>query len=548
MDTRLIDIALYNGSVITVNAKDEIAQAVGIKKNKIVFVGKNEEIMQYISDTTTVIDLKGATLMPGIIDSHVHPILNGFIGNEADAAIVNTGISQCKSVAEMLDLFKQAVAVRKKGEWISSMGYEPMFLEEKRHPTIEELDAVAPDNPLQCMHVGGHICMYNSKALEYLDVYGPEDAARYPENEIEVIDGKLTGMVKDHTHFKLWSKVAYTPKQQRCAAMKSQEIFLKNGITSIHDCGECDGPSYQIMQELCNTREFKIRTYMMLHSIYGKPFSLVDNEHYLALGLRSGLGNEYFKIGGSKFMIDGGSGGPSCATREPYSHDPNLKGILGWTREEVSDYILKLHNAGCQATAHAIGDLAIEFMIEGFERAQTENPDSSIRHRIEHCTLVDQNFVERMARLNISPTLNAGMIVSQGKHYAKLYGPKRCKYLIALRSMLDAGMKPALASDAPSGPMGLAMIDGAVNRYDRTEGYQFDRTQSISVLEAIRCATYHAAYAAYEENIKGSIEVGKLADVIVLNDDILKINPKDINKLTVRMTMIDGEIVYSGQE
>lgn len=543
-DFSYIDIAFVNGKVITVNYNDDITEAVGVKGNKIVFVGSTNDLHELIDKNTKVIDLKGRTLMPGLIDTHFHPIFNGFIGDSIDSAIINIGISRCKSVKELLQLIKNAVDSKNFGEWISSTGYEPMFLDEKRHPTLAELDEISPNNPVQCMHIGGHISMYNSKALEYLGVYGPEDAKKYPKDEIEVMNGKLTGIVRENTHFLLWSKVNYSEKQQEKAALKSQELFLENGVTSVHDCGACDAISYHIMQQLCRNGKFKIRSYMFLHSIFGKLFSLEDNEHYLSLGLTSGLGDEHFKIGGCKFMIDGGSGAPSCATREPFSHDPKIPGVLGWERDETSDYIKRINDAGCQATAHAIGDLAIEYMVEGYEKAFEINPRPDLRHRIEHCTVVDQDLIDRMAAMNICPTLNSGMFTFQGKHYSEIYGTERNKYLIALRSMLDAGMKPSIASDAPSGPIGLSVIDGAVNRYDRNENYQFDQTQAISVLEAIRCATYNGAYSSYEENIKGSIECGKLADIIVLSDDILTYPKEKINEIKVDMTFIDGKLLY----
>ncbi|MDD3222946.1 MAG: amidohydrolase [Clostridia bacterium] len=542
-----VDMALINGKVITVNEADEIAEAVGIKKNKIVYVGTTEELMTIVSPETKIVDLKGKTLMPGIVDTHVHPILNGFIGNEIDSSIINIDRSQCGSLVEMFDLIKKAVDIRKPGEWISSMGYEPTFLEEKRHPKLEELDAIAPENPVQCLHMSGHIAMYNSKALACIGINGPEDAAKYPVNEVEVIDGKLTGILKEGTNFLLWSKVNYSQEAQKKAALHSQEQFLSNGITSIHDCGECDGPSYHLMQKLCNDRIFKPRTYMMLHSIYGKAFSLEDNEHYLALGLRSGLGNNYFKMGGCKFMIDGGSGAPSSACKEPYCHDKNLKGVLGWESEEVANYICKINRADCQATAHAMGDIAVEYMVKGFEKAFEEEAKPELRHRIEHCAVTNPDLIERMAKMNICPTLNVGMITVQGERYQTIYGEKRAQYYAPLRSMMDAGIKVSIASDAPSGPLGLAMLDGAVNRKDRTHHVTFGKNQSVSVLEAIRCMTYNGAYGSYEENIKGSLEVGKLADMIILNKNILDVPEENLDEMEVDITMIDGEIVYRRQ-
>lgn len=543
-DYSYIDKAFINGKVISVDSNDSIYEAVGVKGNKIVFVGSTEDIMRIIDKDTQIIDLNGRTVMPGLIDTHFHPILNGFFGDNIDSSIINIRHEQCASVGELLNILKEAVKIKKTGQWVSSMGYEPMFLEEKRHPTLQELDEIAPKNPIQCMHISGHISMYNSKALEYIGVYTAEDAKKFPNNEIEVINGKLTGIVKDNTHFRLWSEVNYSKEEQKAAALKSEKILIENGITSIHDCGECDAVSYHLMQKLCNSGQFKVREYMMLHSIYGKEFSYDDNEHWISLGLISGLGNDHFKIGASKFMIDGGSGAPSCATKEPYSHDESLPIILGWEKEETASYIKKINDAECQATAHAIGDLAIEYMVEGYEKAFEINPHPELRHRIEHCTIVDQNLIDRMAIMNICPTLNSGMLTFQGKHYSRLYGEKRCKYLIALRSMIDAGVKPSIASDSPSGPLGISVIDGAVNRYDRNEKYQFDETQKITMLEAIRCATYNGAYASYEEDIKGSIEVGKLADMIILSEDILSYPKEFINEVKVDMTLIDGQIVY----
>lgn len=541
-----LDMAFVNGSVVTVNGGDEIAEAVGVKGNRIAYVGSSGGIAPYLSENTAVRDLRGRTLMPGINDTHFHPILNGLLGSDLDSGMIDTTRRNCASLKEMLDMLREAVGRKERGQWISMMGYEPeLFSDERRHPTLEELDAIAPDNPVHCMHGGGHICMYNTRALTHLDVHGPQDASKYPPDEVEVADGRLTGMVRGHTHFKLWGMVDYTEAQQVRAAMKSHRQALEAGVTSIGDMGECGPTSYHIMQKLCRDGVFKVRVNMALHSIFGKAYSLEQNGHWMSLGFLSGLGDERFRVGPCKFMIDGGSGGPSCATREPYSHDPALVRERGWEREEVWDYIKRIVDAECQCTAHAIGDLAVEFMVEGYERCFRENPEKfrRMRHRIEHCTLTDQDLIDRMAAMNICPSVNAGMIQMIGANYMKFYGHRNA-CLIALRSMLDAGIMCSLASDGPSGPKGIHTIDGAVNRYDRSRNVQCDKTQAISVLEAIRTATYNGAYSSFEEGIKGSIEVGKLADMIVLSGDILSIDPMDIHTLRVDCTVIDGVVEY----
>ena len=547
-DFSYLDIAFKNGSVITVNAKDEIAQAVGVKGNKIVFVGTNEEIDQLIDEKTQVIDLKGRTLMPGINDSHYHPILNGMIGTDLDSAMVDTGFARAKDIPALLAILKAVTDTKAPGKWVSSMGFEATLLKEQRYPTLEELDAIAPNNPLQALTCNGHNAIYNSKALEYLKVYTAEDAKKYPEGEVVVADGKLTGEVRGHTHFWLWGQVEYTEPQQRKAAMKSQKQCLELGITSVGDMGECDAPSYHIMQKMCRDGDFKIRSYMALHSIFGKHYSLEDNEHWMKLGFVTGLGDEHFRVGPCKFMIDGGSGGPTCYTREPYSHDPSAPSERGWEREETWDYIKKVDDAECQCTAHAMGDGAIEFMVEGYEKAFEACEDKEAfkarRHRIEHCMLVDQDLIDRMAKMNICPSVNAGLQIRNGKNLARFYGPKREKFLGALKSMMEAGVVCSLHSDAPSGPVGFEMIDGAVNRYDLRQGYQCDMSQAVTVLQAIRCCTYNAAYQSYEEKIKGSIEVGKLADLIICDRDILAMDTHELHNVKVDLTMIDGKVEY----
>jgi len=334
----LIDTALVNGNVVTVNQFEDLEEAVGIKGNRIVFVGPTKDLLSLADHQTKVIDVGGRTITPGFIDSHYHPILNGFFGLTENATIIDTSYENCPSLEDILHLIRKAVHKRGPGQWISMMGYDQNSVREKRHITIEELDEAAPLNPVQCMRTCGHISIYNSRALQQIGINNVEDAKKYPDNEVVVEQGRLTGMVKDHTHFLLWSKVNYTEKQQVEAALKSNDLLLSQGITSVHDAGEFGASSYKIMQRLCKERTFKPRVYMMLHSVFGKPFSLEENQHFLSLGLETGLGDEYFRIGSSKFMIDGGSGGPSAATREPYSHDPKMPYILGWTREEVAEY------------------------------------------------------------------------------------------------------------------------------------------------------------------------------------------------------------------
>jgi len=539
-----IDTAFINGIVLTMNGRDEVACGVGISGNAIGFVGDSQVLEQMVSQDTRVIDLEGRTLMPGFIDTHFHPILKGLLGDDEEAAIINTSFENCPSIQDILALVRKAARRKGPSAWISMMGYDQNRILEKRHITLEELDEAAPDNPVQCMRTCGHVCVYNSRALEKISVFSAADAGRYPENEILVEQGKLTGMVKDSTHFLLWHMVPYTEEEQVQAAMNSNALLLENGVTSVHDAGEFSGPSYRIMETLCSARIFKPRVYMLIHNVFGKEFAMKDNEAFLADGFITGIGDEFYRYGSLKFMIDGGTSGPSCATRSPYSHDPGLPGILAWEREETRSYIEKLNDAGCQVTAHAVGDLAVEYMVEGYEHAFLSNPGHGRRHRIEHCALVDEDLLARMGKMNICPSCNPGFIAWNGSNYTRYYG-ERMKWFMALRSMLEKGIRVSIGSDSPSGPASpLVILDAAVNRIDRTTGEQTDRTQAVSIREALRLFTINGAYSSFEEDRKGSIEEGKLADLVVLSENLSTLEPKDILKVHVEMTMIDGVIEY----
>ncbi|MDO4961569.1 MAG: amidohydrolase [Eubacteriales bacterium] len=550
-DYSYVDIAFINGRVITVNENDDIAEAVGIKGNKIVFVGTTKELETIIDEKTKVYDLKGRTLMPGMIDTHIHPFLLALLGTEPDAPMISLFGGRIASLADIKNEIDKALKIKNAGDWISMWGYEPPNLAEKRDPTIEELDAWAPENPVQCMEGSGHKCMFNSKALEKIGLYTAEDAKKFPEGDVQVKDGKLTGMLFGVTLFELWGKVDYPEEALETAVCRVGQEMISKGLTSIHDMGALDRPSYHSMQKLARERKFKPRVYMALHSIFGKPYSMEDNRHMLEeLGLRPGLGDNFFRMGSNKFMIDGGSSGPSCYTREPYDHDPSMLREKAWTEDEVADYICLIDKCEGQATAHAIGDGAVEYMVKGFEKAfaacDTEEKKAAFRarrHRIEHCTLTDQDLIDRMAVMNICPSVNAGIPAKNGGNYERFYG-KRNAYFGALKSMIDAGMKPSLQSDSPSGPYGFECLDGAVNRIDRVRNIQCNQTQCVSVLEGVRIATLYGAYGSYEDDIKGSLEIGKLADMIVCDCDILAIDKTDLYKVQVDLTMIDGKVEF----
>ena len=541
-DNLNMDLAFRGGKIITVDADHSKAEAVGVKGDKIVFIGTDEELDSILDPRTKIVDLKGRTMTPGFIEGHYHPILSGFMGG----AIIDIYYPRFHNVPELLARIREEAAKLQPGRWIKLWGFNQMIYEDHRYPTLEEMDKAAPDNPVQCMHMDGHQGMHNTLALKAGDILSPEDAKRFPEGSVEVAEGKLTGRLFDLALHHVLSRVEYTDEEIADAIARSNQACIQAGLTSVHDCGSLDKRGYSAMYRACHDGSFKPRVYMMLHSIFGKPYTALDNERYIENGFHTGLGDNRFRIGSNKFMIDGGSSGPSCATRQPYTSDPGSCGVLAWTREETRDFIQYVNNNDNQCTAHAVGDLAVEFMVEGYEHALSVHPrkPEEHRHRIEHCGIVDQDLIDRMAKMGIIPCVNSHFFPFNGHSYIRNFG-ERVEWLYALRSMIDAGLRPCLACDAPSAPTSILMgLDGAVNRKDRKTGEVVGASQRVSLEEAIRCYTINAAYASFEDDIKGSIELGKLADFTVFDRDILSMDPEQIREARVDMTVIGGEIVY----
>lgn len=532
------DIVFINGTVITANANNDVCQAVAIQEEKIACVGSNNDMSPWIKEHTKIIDLNGKALTPGFIDSHSHFCNTGVKAT----SIVDISSNSVSSIEEIRTLLKEAVAKKKPGEWIRLQGYDQNKLIDQRHPTRWDLDDITPDNPVQCSRCCNHMAVYNTCALKLGGFTGPDN---YPEGHVVMENGEMTGLLKESTHMLLLEMIEKTDAEVLEGIIAADQIFLSNGITSIHDAGVDGFSGVGIMEKA--TREGKIKTkiYALIFDTNGKQPIINMIRHYCGTGLKSGFGNEHFSIGACKLWMDGSTSGPSCATREPYSHDPNLPGLLVTDQEEANELISLAHNAGFQVTAHAIGDKAVEIFLNAVENALNANPRDNHRHRIEHGTILDNDLVDRIKALGIIPITNPGFFTVNSDDYVRYYGD-RANMMYPLRDFIDKGIVAAIGADAPIiRPNPMIGIYGAITRTDTIHGTTSGTKQSISVLEAIKMYTYNGAYASYEEHLKGSIEVGKAADIAVLSKNILDVEPKEILDIVIEMTLVDGEIVYS---
>ncbi len=531
------DMIFKNGVVVTVDSANSLCEAVAVKGNRIVYVGDNAGAEMWLGPDTSVIDLAGRALLPGFIDSHMHL---GMTGQNA-AVIIDCNSNKVTSISQIQQKIREAAAKAPKGAWIKATGYEQSKLKEGRHPTRDELDEAAPDNPVQltrcCLHMG----VYNTLALKAGGITGPEMFA--PGEVVVDENGRMTGLLKETACTYMWDKVIYTKDEYLRSFKAANDILLSYGVTSMHDGSFYGEETIGLYQDACRNGIIKVRMYNLLYHAYGKKKTIEWVNDFISTGIHGGLGDDHFRLGHVKILIDGSTSGPSCATSQPYSHDPALKGIQLYTQEEADDIIIKAHNAGFNVSAHAVGDVAVDVILTAIERAMAQNP-RPCRHRIEHCGIINENLLSRIKKAGIVPVPNPGFFNENAEIYVKYYGD-RVNWMFPLRSYLDNGITAALGSDSPvieADPM--IGLYGALTRADKCSGIVAGKDQRIGIMDAIRMYTYNGAYASLEEKIKGSIEPGKLADLVILSGNILDTPVEELKSLKADMTVIDGQIVY----
>lgn len=531
------DLIITGGPVITVDKDDSIKEAVAVKGDKIIYVGTMEGVKTFEGENTKIIDIKGRCVVPGFIDSHLHTAVMG-----ANSLTIDCRPSAVFSIEDIKEAVYEKSKEIPKGEWIRGWGYNDQYLKEKRHPNKWDLDEAAPEHPVMltrvCSHISAHNSMSMSKAgLANTDKLNPATFTR--------LDGELSGVMMEEAHMLMCKASLMSEEEIIDGMVAANDMLLKEGITSIHDSGGYGSVQMRAIQRAIEEKKFKIRLYSMI-------FSFVDNldfvDSYLNVGIRTGFGDEHFRLGPAKLMIDGSSSGPTAATIEPYAIDKNNYGILSHTQELVDEYIIRAHKGDWQVTSHAVGDKGVTVIVNAIQKAMEKYPKEGTRHRIEHCAMINDELLDRIKKLNIVPISNPIFLYEFGDGYIKNYGKERAFKMFTAKSFIDKGIIAAGASDCPitfSNP--LMGIHLAVNRV--TQGGQVINPQErINPMQALRMFTYNGAYASCEEDIKGSIEEGKLADLTILDGDFTKTAPDKIWDMKVDMTIIGGQVEYERGE
>ncbi len=527
----------YNGQVVTADKNNSVHQAVMTEEDKIIFVGSTHKALRYIDDETETIDLNGCAILPGFIDSHIHmAVAEAKSGKELQLG-ENEGI---ETAADILERISHAAKGLPANEWIVGSGYNHEQLKEMRHVTMKELDNAAPQNPVILVHKSGHMSVCNSAAI----ASAQKEGAVFPEEHIfKDINNQPTGLLKETAHFIMLEKTPLLPDDDVLISGIEQfcKKMLKAGITSSHDAGGFGTATYRSLQKAKDLGVLKNRVYTMLWTLFGKEAQIKNANNVIKSGFYTGFGDDTLRIGPLKLMADGAAVGGTCATYEPILGKAEIFPTT-FSQNELDEIFVEAHRAGFQLTAHAAGDKAIDMVLNSYERAMKAYPRKDPRHRIEHCFLCPEKYMPQIKALGVLPIPNPGFLSAWGGVFQKYYGD-RMENVIPLKSFEKYGIITPFGSDAMvvDALEPLYGIAAAMERQDLKTGEIICKEQKIDFIRALKGYTCFGAYASFEENIKGSIEVGKLADMVILSNSILDKSPGQIRKLSVVEAYLGGK-------
>ncbi|MCU1258896.1 MAG: amidohydrolase [Bryobacterales bacterium] len=522
------ELILFNGDIRTMDPANPRAQAVAIVDGRFFAVGTNDEVANLSAPGVRRVDLGGKTVYPGFIDAHLHTASSGL----RHLKEVNCDL---RSISAIQAVLRERAAKTPAGQWVVGFMYDDTKTSDGRPLTKADLDAVSMDRPIIVTHRGGHTSYVNSRAMQAADV---NEKTPDPEGgKIERgADGKLTGRIEERATAAFRSKVHEdaTPADRREGVKLITRMIVRSGITSVND-PQGSPDDLAAYQDAYQAGELSVRVYAFQSQNYITGM--------LAAGVRSGLGNEWVRVGAMKMVADGSISERTAWVSEPYVGRPDDHGIQTRTEEQLYDDSKAAHAAGWQIATHANGDKAIDVILRVYERLQREAPRKDPRFRIEHCTIINPDLVRRIKAQGVIPTPFSSYVYYHGEKM-KEYGAERLNSMFALRSFLDAGIRATMSSDYPPGPFEPMMfLQSAVTRTDTKENV-WGPKQKISIEEALRVATVHGSYASFDEKVKGTIEAGKLADLVVVGRDPLKEHPSSLVTIPIERTMVGARWMY----
>ncbi|HJQ67483.1 MAG TPA: amidohydrolase [Blastocatellia bacterium] len=532
------DIVFKNGNVYTVNERQPRAEAIAVKGNKIIFVGSNKAAKAYEGKTTRVIDLQGKTVVPGMADAHYH--LAGVGARE-----MNLNLEGTASKEEFLAKVKARVDRAKAGEWVTGRGWIETFWKPPTFPTRWDLDKIAPNNPIYLTRADGHASVVNSAALKVAGVTRETPAPQGGEIMKDRQTGEPSGMLVDRAQNIVGRHVPpATEADLEEALVLGVRRSIELGWTQIQNAGS-PFSEVELLRKLYRDGKIKLRIY---EAIRGPS---PDAARLLREGASTGEFDNRFTVRTIKVSIDGALGSKGAALLEPYS-DHDTTGLLMYKEEDLMPMFTEALRQGIQVETHAIGDRANRVILDIYEKAfksvpPAERKQREPRWRVEHAQIMHPSDIPRFKQLGVIPSMQPSHAIGDLHFAPSRVGVKRLEGAYAWQTFIKSGSIIAGGSDAPV-ERGEPMIEfyAAVARRDQKgfTGEGWHPEQAVSREQALKMFTIWAAYAAFEEGVRGSIEVGKLADLTILSADIMKIAAPEILKTRCVMTVINGEVVF----
>jgi predicted amidohydrolase YtcJ len=532
---RVADLVLRNGVVRTMDQRKPRAEAIAIAGNRIVAVGSDHDVQSLIGPQTHVIDLAGAAVIPGFTESHGHLMALG-------ESRLHVDLNGTRSWPEIVAKVASAAQAARKGDWILGRGWHESKWSEPPDPVVRgfqthaALSAVTPDNPVVLERADGHAVIVNAKAMEQMSI-GRDSQAPEGGEIIREANGLPTGVLIDNAT-DLVHVPATSPEQRERALDLALEECLRKGVTSFHDAG-------------ASSEDMALfRTYAQQHRLGPRLYVMVAGYDLLRRLDRPevGLGDGFLTIRAVKLVADGAMGSRGAALLEPYADDPENSGFFTTPPETILAAARYGLEYGFQVNVHAIGDRTNRMVLDTFERAFKEYPRvRDPRFRIEHAQILDEKDIPRFAKLGVIASMQGIHCTSDRPWAASRIGMARVKEgLYVWRKLLASGATIINGTDVPVEDVDpLKSYYASVTRRPEAGGEAFDPEQRMTREEALRSYTLAAAFGAFEEKERGSVEVGKLADLTVLSRDLLSVPEPELLKAEVLHTIVDGRIRYS---
>jgi predicted amidohydrolase YtcJ len=512
------DLVITNAKIFTVSEENPYVQAIAVKDGKILALGSNQDIAPYTGTTTKVLDVEGKLVIPGFIDAHCHFGSGGHslsmldLGNALSVVYIQEQIAaRIKELPEGAPVFGFASFPN------------PGLFKGLGWPTKEILDEVSPNNPVVMRRRGGHAVWVNNAALKKSNISKDSEVPEGGEIVLDPETGEPTGILKEAAQslLKVWDQPK--PKEDIERAL---EHAAKLGLTSIHTGSYLQ--QIEIFKQLRDEGKLTLRVYAWL--------SLDDIDDYIQKGIKQGQGDHMVKVGFLKAFIDGTIGVRSALMFEPFAEEPGNTGLAQYEEQEFYALVEKAHANGYQVGVHAIGDKGVHWVLNAIERAQQKHGKKGLRHRVEHNTVTTFDDTKRYGRLGVVASMQPNITGNEMYRRMRL-GVERARRVDMWRTLLNNGAVLAWGTDWPVSP-----LNPMFNLYQLVTRYY--KEERLTMAEAIKYYTYGPAYASFEEDIKGTLEVGKLADMVVLSQDLFTILPREITKTEVLYTILGGKIVY----